>query len=122
MKHEFLQQVRENWRKVFCVIVGVAKTTTDSTIHMKTDVKGEEKIEPEGVSRTVVKGEWKVESEGVSKTAVKGEWKVEPEGVSRTAVKGERKVEPEMVSRTAVKGERKVEPIKYFGTSSSKLN
>ena len=61
MKHEFLQQVRENWRKVFCVIVGVAKTTTDSTIHMKTDVKGEEKIEPEGVSRTVVKGERKVE-------------------------------------------------------------
>ena len=106
MKHEFLQQVRENWRKVFCVIVGVAKTTTDSTIHMKTDVKGEEKIEPEGVSRT----------------AVKGERKIEPEGVSRTVVKGEEKVEPEGVSRPVVKGERKVELIKYFRTSSSKLN
>ena len=49
MKHEFLAQVRENWRKTLCVIVGVAKTTADASIHMKTDRKGEEKVEPEGV-------------------------------------------------------------------------
>ena len=42
--------------------------------------------------------------------------------MSRTVVKGEEKVEPEGVSRTVVKGERKVELIKYFRTSSSKLN
>ena len=53
MKHEFLQQVRQNWKKVFCVIVGVAKTTKNSTIQMKTVVKGEEKIEADGVSRTL---------------------------------------------------------------------
>ena len=58
----------------------------------------------------------------MSRTVVKGEAKVEPEGVSRTVVKGEEKVEPEGMSRTVVKGERKVELIKYFRTSSSKLN
>ena len=54
MKHEFLAQVRENWRKTLCVIVGVAKTTRDASIHMKTDVKAEEKLEAEGVSLSPV--------------------------------------------------------------------
>ena len=50
MKHEFLAQVRKNWRKTLCVIVGVARTTKDASIHMKTDVKAEEKLDAEGVS------------------------------------------------------------------------
>ncbi len=55
MKHDFVTQVCEDARKVLCVIVGVAKTTTDSTVLMKTDIKGEEKIETEGVSTSIRK-------------------------------------------------------------------
>ncbi len=51
VKHEFLAQVREDYRKVLCVIVGVAKTATDGQIHMHTDIKAEEKIDTEGVCK-----------------------------------------------------------------------
>ncbi len=53
VKHEFLDQVRDDYRKVLCVIVGVAKTATDGQIHVHTDIKGEEKIDTQGVCNLI---------------------------------------------------------------------
>ena len=43
MGHQLIERVRQNSRKVLCVIVGVAKLAGDGSIHLNTNISAEEK-------------------------------------------------------------------------------
>ena len=40
-----MKQVRENSRKVLCVVVGVAKTSDSASLHAHKSIKAEEKVD-----------------------------------------------------------------------------